>query len=398
MTDFNIAEALKYAPKGLKLYSPVLGEVELSEVSQGTYAIEVKISDKHYSFTEHGCYLEGKGECLLFPSKDHRTWDNWQDILLPQCIGCVCVNTGTPEPTMFICTSNGTVFADNSGTIWEALIGQSGNYLKSSRYASLEEIKQFFDNLKSKGYEWDGESVVKTTPTSPFKVGDWVVKKDGSHFSDGSSCAKITDITSGGQHWFNTDTWLFEEDIRLWTIQDAKCGDVLVSPATQEGDKECPFIFKEIDKNGIVRFYAALLQSEELKIADGITNVMGYANAGYHIPATKEQRDLLFQKIKEACYEWDTTNNSLKRLEDEPFKKVQSDKFDVSSLKPFDKVLMRDSEDSFWGVGLFAAYIQGYEYPFRCNTTKWKQCVPYNDDTKHLVGTTDVAPEFYKTW
>ena len=25
-------------------------------------------------------------------------------------------------------------------------------------------------------------------------------------------------------------------------------------------------------------------------------------------------------------------------------------------------------------------------------------CIPYNDDTKHLVGTTEEAPEYYRYW
>ena len=27
-----------------------------------------------------------------------------------------------------------------------------------------------------------------------------------------------------------------------------------------------------------------------------------------------------------------------------------------------------------------------------------RKVIPYNDETKHLVGTTDEAPEFYKYW
>lgn len=154
-----------------------------------------------------------------------------------------------------------------------------------------------------------------------FKVGDWILIDNP---------CKIISIDNYGNYlvrYWDSDAIdklhtlskeFCESYFHLWTIQDAKDGDVLLSPSTPEGDKECPFIFKEIDKGGIVRFYAALLQSECLKIADGITNVIGYADDVYHIPATKEQRDLLFQKMKEAGYEWDDGKRELKKIGQKP--------------------------------------------------------------------------------
>ena len=97
---------------------------------------------------------------------------------------------------------------------------------------------------------------------------------------------------------------------RLWTIEDAKAGDVLYSPSTPEGDKEYVFIFKEIDKNGIVKSYA-LLQGEHLKISNAGSIVNGYAKAGYHIPTTKEQRELLFERLKEEGYKWSAMKKEL---------------------------------------------------------------------------------------
>ena len=29
---------------------------------------------------------------------------------------------------------------------------------------------------------------------------------------------------------------------------------------------------------------------------------------------------------------------------------------------------------------------------------EYRHCIPYNDETKHLVGTTEEAPEFYRYW
>lgn len=72
----NIAEILKDAPKGTKLYSPLFGEVELKSVSD--VIIEVKVGISVSTFYNDDRYYKGypSGECLLFPSKDERNWDN----------------------------------------------------------------------------------------------------------------------------------------------------------------------------------------------------------------------------------------------------------------------------------------------------------------------------------
>ena len=72
-------------------------------------------------------------------------------------------------------------------------------------------------------------------------------------------------------------------------------------------------------------------------------------------------------------------------------------KFDPKTLQPFDKVLVRDSDVVDWKVQLFSRIIEDEEYyPYVCINESYKYCIPYNDDTKHLVGTTYEAPEFYK--
>ena len=76
----------------------------------------------------------------------------------------------------------------------------------------------------------------------------------------------------------------------------------------------------------------------------------------------------------------------------------KKDKFDPKTLKPFDRVLCKNGID-LWKAELFSHYDCRREYyPFRCVGNGYLYCIPYNDDTKHLVGTTDEAPEFYKYW
>ena len=73
-------------------------------------------------------------------------------------------------------------------------------------------------------------------------------------------------------------------------------------------------------------------------------------------------------------------------------------KFDPMTLKPFDKVLVRDGNGE-WECAIFSRikdYGSGYQYD--CCYMIYRYCIPYNEDTKHLVGTTEEAPEYYRYW
>ena len=82
------------------------------------------------------------------------------------------------------------------------------------------------------------------------------------------------------------------------------------------------------------------------------------------------------------------------------FKPEQSKKpkFDPRTLQPFDRVLVRDS-GQHWCCDLFSHIVKKEPtYPYLCVGSAFEYCIPYNDDTKHLVGTTEEAPEFYRYW
>lgn len=79
--------------------------------------------------------------------------------------------------------------------------------------------------------------------------------------------------------------------------------------------------------------------------------------------------------------------------------KTKKPKFDPKTLQPFDKVLTRYSKSGNWLLQLFSHTMEGeLDYPYLCINNSYKYCIPYNDDTKHLVGTTEEAPEFYRYW
>ena len=72
-------------------------------------------------------------------------------------------------------------------------------------------------------------------------------------------------------------------------------------------------------------------------------------------------------------------------------------KFDPNTFQPFDRVLTH-FDDERWEINFYSYTNPNWLWPYTCMDKSYKYCIPYNDDTKHLVGTTDEAPEFYKHW
>ena len=72
---------------------------------------------------------------------------------------------------------------------------------------------------------------------------------------------------------------------------------------------------------------------------------------------------------------------------------LKKERFDPKTLKSFDKVIFKGH--GMWFCGLFSHIHNSYAC---VGETYYKCVIPYNDDTKHLLGTKDEAPDFYKYW
>lgn len=71
------------------------------------------------------------------------------------------------------------------------------------------------------------------------------------------------------------------------------------------------------------------------------------------------------------------------------------DKFDINTLVPFEsRVLVRNSSCYVWEADIFGRYSDGY---ITLGGAKWGQCIPY-EHNEHLFGTTNDCDDFYKTW
>ena len=176
------------------------------------------------------------------------------------------------------------------------------------RFATEKEKKILFDAIKANGYKWNHETRTLEKLLEPrFKIGDWIIA-DEVH-QDYHIC-QITDIDDNkyyiesiegykGFNYFDA----FEKLYRQWTIQDAKDGDVLTTDMVH-------FIFKSKDDIGCYMHCDYSVVSNKFEISDTAT-----VNSEYVHPATKEQRDVLFQKMNEAGYELDAEKKELNEIE-----------------------------------------------------------------------------------
>lgn len=154
--------------------------------------------------------------------------------------------------------------------------------------------------------------------------------------------------------------------------------------------------------------------------------------------ATEEEKERLFQAIKDNGYQWNAEAKTLEKLVELKFKvgdrimskktgkiynidvigkdcyfcdiqyailfenqdnyELAPNKFDINTLKPFDKVLVRDNDKMEWDISFFS-HCNGLEfYKYSClNGSGYAQCIPY-EENKHLLGKTDDCSSFYKTW
>ena len=140
-----------------------------------------------------------------------------------------------------------------------------------------------------------------------FKVGDWVVNKLGNIWHIDSFDAKNYQVTNNkGEHnYFPID---IQDRMHLWTINDAKPGDIL------ELDSGIG-IFKDncIDSHNI-HCYCYYSYEDVLEInKDSL-----YDNYQSH-PATKEQCDTLMKAITDAGYTFDFEKKELKKIEENSF-------------------------------------------------------------------------------
>ena len=156
--------------------------------------------------------------------------------------------------------------------------------------------------------------IVEEVEDPEFKDGDWVVYCNGD-------VGLITGIDENGYSLSNGGyiPFISARDIRLWTIKDAKAGDVLVA---SDGSI---FIFASV-VDCACKHYVSLTTDGAININEGLEHYWETSRAAH--PADKEQRELLLSKLKEAGYEWDAEKLELKKIKPEFWSDNKSNTFE----------------------------------------------------------------------
>ena len=153
-----------------------------------------------------------------------------------------------------------------------------------------------------KPFDYENTNIKQNNFAPKFKLGDWIVWKDKCYKVNDNGCGYELIDTNGLSTSLEYGT--VDENARLWTIADAKDGDILSA-------YECIVVFKEIDWLNIRCYCAYHYLNHQAFYVDTLQN-----KTAFH-PATKEQRDLLFQKMEEDGYEFDFNKKELKKTPEE---------------------------------------------------------------------------------
>lgn len=327
----NIAEILKNKPKGTSLWSMVLGKCTLEKVIIGrNYPIRVKSTNTRdfNSYSCEGIYDIGfeDSECILFPSKKMRDWNKFA-----WKKGDVLVNKDRDTHVIF------EEFTDDTYTTFTG--------------------KHYRSKISKNGYEYVREC---SCATEEFTLE-----------TEDAAQTYIKTIEEKLGDKLNRETLEIEKQ------NEFKDGDIVVCKCKTDDVPSTIFIFRGKDQLAPYYSYYASLE------ADGYLSYrlgeFGIYNRELRL-ATEEEKLHLFEALANKGKAWDAERKAIVDLKP----KVE--------LKPFDKVLVRDSIiNDTWRINFFESMASDFrnDLYYRCMTGTWRFCIPYNENTKRLLGTTD---------
>ena len=347
MKKLNIAEILKKCPKGMELNCTIWENVTFEKVVDNKIVIrrnDKPCFDNTDVLNKYGCvtdYLDEK--CIIFP-KGKTTWEGFQ---IPFKDGDVLVHTQNQRFIMSIYHKKITdLIIKTHCILWDKDEGLSVNkqiccYADSVRLATEEEKQKLFDAIKSNGYIWNDETKTLNKLVKPnFKVGDRIRNKTDKYLAERT----IATYVEGIGYFTTINDWVRIKDQDNWELVPVEKPLYKVGNKITNGDNT--ITIKEITLN-------------------------------YYVDEHNRNWSISKQD------EWE----------------LIPDKFDISTLKPFDKVLVRDGNDETW-VNAFFGFRDPVTYKtctFVTGNENWCQCIPY-EGNEYLLGTTDNCDDFYKNW
>lgn len=321
----NIVEILKDKPQGTKLYSSACGKCKLEEVDDKSF----KISFYNSKFG----FMNG-GEGYL--DKNGKLYDDGE-----------CV-----------------VFPSKEMRNWSKFAWKKGNVLVSEDNVHII-FEKFEDDtytrFKGKHYLWK-ECNVEDYNKEETKMLTSVFEKA----TDDVAQTYINTIEEhlGGK--LNMETLEIEK-----TQPEFKNGDIAFA---DYGNRQNVFIVS--DKTDLSEGYNSFISL----CLNGVTTLdMEYRRSFFKKDlcklrlATEEEKRQLFSALEKEGKAWDAEKKQIVELKP----KIE--------FKPFDKVVVRDTEYSTWCADLFSHIDEDYRYA--CVGATWSFCIPYNEETAKLIGT-----------
>lgn len=352
MEKINIAELLKYCPKGMELDCTMYDNCTFDGIEDvGYIEILVKTPNGRIRLTKEGCYVhqDDYAKCVIFP-KGKTTWEGFVppcifkdgDIVATENGAWIGITTGGKSDTFIP-----TYCVIKSNNKFEAYLDGKQKW-GFTRLATEKEKQKLFNVIRENGYKWNNETKTLEKLIVPkFKVGDRIKKKG----VDNCYAIEIAEVL---QH--------------VYTFKHGKWQSI------EYVDKAYELVSDEI--------------KPKFKVGDNITDGEDSFTISY---------------IDNRCY-YNIKGDTISRLfieYQDNWKLIPSNKFDISTLVPFEtKVLVRDHETQIWKPAIFGLYIddcrETYKY-FVVGGTFYKYLIPY-EGNEHLRGKTDDCIEYYKVW
>ena len=352
----NIAELLEGCHKGTKLYSPIFGDVYLDKIRPHLAVVVTTKSNDKEEFLYDGRYGIN-GECCIFPSKENRDWSKFKrafkdgDVIANDRFIAIFhklseTSCGISEDVVFYHCWYHKKY-NNS----EFKIDYGIGYGKDYDFASDEEKQILFDAIKKNGYKWNAETKTLEKLVEPkFKVGDKIRAKHSykKYLTDGH-ISTITSIKDGKYYSGLYAIECIDEQDDWELVEDNK-------PAFKVGDvikAENPFYNYRIKKITDTHYTLEAIPGAIIHNAE----ICGDKN-------------------------W----------------KLIPNKFDISTLKPFEsRVLVRNGNGK-WFAALYSHYDKDTSLCYcAVGGLRYEQCIPYENNW-HLLGTRNDCDDFYKNW
>lgn len=321
----NIAEILNDKPANTKLYSPLFSEVYFSQVRG--YSIDVKHHGVTSVFYSSGKFYDYNGaETLLFPSKEMRDWSKFA-------------------------WKRGDVLVSNDG-----------------------KCKVIFYRFDDDTYT----SFVGKYYVECYGKNDELQDYEEEHYGDTVNYTKESE--EAAQTYINTieerlGGKLNHETLEIENAQpEFKEGDIAFA---DYGNRQNVFVVS--DKTDLSEGYSSFISLD----LSSLTLSMGYRTIFFNKDlcklrlATEEEKQKLFDALEKEGKAWDDEKKEV---------------FDLKpkwTPKPFDRVITRNDDDDIWTANIFSHMDSHGEYVTIGCVGGYTYCIPYNDETAKLIGTTN---------